>query len=435
MKKPMPVVFAALFVFLVVAVGPASANVLTNPGFENPTVTPPAVDYYGAGAGWIPFNFCYTVSSAIGVTPNTGNQCLKLFGGCCSGAFQQFPAVPGQIWNGGVWMLNWSGDQMTGGQVGAINIEWIQADGSTQSAITPYISNGTFTAATAPVDVWTLQTVTGVAPADAAYARLVIITGDFQPGGPGGAPFFDDAFFEILPGYKLDIKPMSCPNPLNVTMFENTNGNAMFRKGGVLPVAIVGDAANDVYDIDVSSLLLEGVAPLRSHVADVTAPFVGEECGCNEEGPDGIADLTLKFRKAEIIEAIGPVTDGAVIPLTLTGTMLDGTPIQITDCVRISSKEPQIQDSGSSSDATLGHATPNPFNPVTRISFVLPTETEVRLTVYDVGGHVVERLVNGVRSAGEHTVVWNATGRASGVYFYRLEAGSFSETRRMILLK
>jgi len=94
-------------------------------------------------------------------------------------------------------MKNSSADQMANGQVAAVNIEWIQADGSTQSTITPFISNGTFTAATAPVDTWTLQTITGVAPADAAFARFVVITGDFQPGGPGGAPFYDDAFFEM----------------------------------------------------------------------------------------------------------------------------------------------------------------------------------------------------------------------------------------------
>ena len=87
-------------------------------------------------------------------------------------------------------------DPMANGQVAAVNIEWIKADG-TNSDILPFISNGTFTAADAPVDVWTQQTITGPAPDDVAFARLVIITGDFLPGGPGGAPFYDDAFFEL----------------------------------------------------------------------------------------------------------------------------------------------------------------------------------------------------------------------------------------------
>ena len=175
--------------------GSASANVLVNPGFESPS-TNPGVEYFGAGDGWSTFGGGIFTQNNIIATPNSGDQVLKMFGGCCSGAFQQFPTAPGETWNGGVWMLNSSNDQMANGQVAAVNIEWIQADGSTQSAILPFISNGTFTAADAPVDTWTLQTITGDAPADAAFARLVIITGDFQPGGPGGAPFYDDAFFE-----------------------------------------------------------------------------------------------------------------------------------------------------------------------------------------------------------------------------------------------
>jgi len=191
-------VATALLLSLLVAVGPAAAqNVLVNPGFESPS-TLPGVEYYGAGDGWESFGGgIFTVSSAV-VAPNSGDQSVKMFGGCCSGAFQQFATAPGQTWNGGVWMLNSTLDQMANGQVAAVNIEWIQADGTTQSAIIPFISNGTFTAADAPVDEWTLQTITGEAPADAAFARFVVITGDFQPGGPGGAPFFDDAFLELM---------------------------------------------------------------------------------------------------------------------------------------------------------------------------------------------------------------------------------------------
>lgn len=198
MSKLVTIFRVALPVLLLVAAGAASADVLVNPGFESPS-TAPGVEYYGAGDGWNSFGGgIYTVSSAV-VAPNTGDQSVKMFGGCCSGAFQQFPTLPDQMWNGGVWMLNSSVDPMVGGQTAAVNIEWIQADGNTQSTIIPFISNGTFTAADAPADTWTLQTITGVAPADAAFARFVIITGDFQPGGIGGAPFFDDAFLEAGP--------------------------------------------------------------------------------------------------------------------------------------------------------------------------------------------------------------------------------------------
>ena len=193
--KKMLTAFALLLILIAAVGAPSAANVLVNPGFESPVATP---EYWGAGDGWTSWGgSIFTIDATVGIPPNTGNQLLKMFGGCCSGAHQQFPCAPGQTWNGGVWMLNSSNDLMAGGQVAAVNIEWIQADGVTQSTIIPFISNGTFTAASAPIDVWTLQTITGIAPADAAFARLVVITGDFLPGGPGGAPFYDDAFFEI----------------------------------------------------------------------------------------------------------------------------------------------------------------------------------------------------------------------------------------------
>ena len=199
MVKKATTLSIALGLLLALTVSPASAtNLLGNPGFEVPS-TSPGVEYYGAGAPWSNFGGgIFTVNSVVN-TPNTGDQSLKLFGGCCSGTSQQFPALPGQVWNGGVWIKNSSADPMGGGQIAAVNIEWIQADGTTQSGITPFISNGTFDASS-PLDVWTLQTITGPAPADAAFARFVLITGDFASGGPGGAPFYDDAFFELIDG-------------------------------------------------------------------------------------------------------------------------------------------------------------------------------------------------------------------------------------------
>ena len=68
-------------------------------------------------------------------------------------------------------------------------------------------------------------------------------------------------------------------------------------------------------------------------------------------------------------------------------------------------------------------------------AFALLRETRVRLQVYDVRGQVVATLVDEVRSAGRHEVVWDARGAASGVYFYRIETPEFDATRKMILLK
>jgi hypothetical protein len=78
---------------------------------------------------------------------------------------------------------------------------------------------------------------------------------------------------------------------------------------------------------------------------------------------------------------------------------------------------------------------PNPFNPTTTIRYQIPTAETVSLKVYDVLGKEVATLVNGRQEAGNYAVPFNAAGLSSGMYFYRLQAGSFVETRKMMLVK
>ncbi|MCW8805476.1 MAG: T9SS type A sorting domain-containing protein, partial [Ignavibacteriaceae bacterium] len=85
---------------------------------------------------------------------------------------------------------------------------------------------------------------------------------------------------------------------------------------------------------------------------------------------------------------------------------------------------------------------PNPFNPITTIKFSIPSVTlsevegsVVTLKVYDILGNEIATLVNEELPAGEFEVEWNAEKFPSGVYFYQLKAGSFIQTKKMILLK
>jgi hypothetical protein len=78
---------------------------------------------------------------------------------------------------------------------------------------------------------------------------------------------------------------------------------------------------------------------------------------------------------------------------------------------------------------------PNPFNPSTEIGFTLPEAVHVRLVAYDVLGREVGRLVDGAMAAGQHRVRFEASHLPSGTYLYRIEAGAFSQTRRMVLVK
>ena len=90
----------------------------------------------------------------------------------------------------------------------------------------------------------------------------------------------------------------------------------------------------------------------------------------------------------------------------------------------------------------LSQNAPNPFNPATTISYSIPEGVagQVSLKVFDMRGRLVRTLVDEVKEAGNYTIFWDGAAEngnkvASGVYFYRMISGSFSQTRKMVLVK
>jgi hypothetical protein len=141
----------------------------------------------------------------------------------------------------------------------------------------------------------------------------------------------------------VDIKPTSCPNPLNL------------KEKGVLPVAILGTEDLDVTQIDPATVVFwfagdpdpVTISPLRWSTEDVATPFEPylekEDCreDCNQLGADGFMDLTLKFDSPAVIQALGAVQDGQCLVLTIRGNLLEefgGTPIVGEDVVLITKK-------------------------------------------------------------------------------------------------
>ncbi|HSW54311.1 MAG TPA: T9SS type A sorting domain-containing protein [Ignavibacteriaceae bacterium] len=84
---------------------------------------------------------------------------------------------------------------------------------------------------------------------------------------------------------------------------------------------------------------------------------------------------------------------------------------------------------------SLSQNYPNPFNPTTSLQYAIGSRQFVTLKVYDLLGREVATLVNEEKSAGEYEVEFNAATLPSGIYFYQLKAGQYSETKKMILLK
>lgn len=136
----------------------------------------------------------------------------------------------------------------------------------------------------------------------------------------------------------FDIKPGSCPNPLNR------------RSQGVLPAAVLGTADYDVSNIDLSSVMLSradgvggSVSPLEgppgphSTYEDVGTPYGNEDCMCDTSGPDGILDLSMKFGTQDVVDALelGDLAPGSVVELVVSGYLVDGTSFEATDCITI----------------------------------------------------------------------------------------------------
>jgi len=169
--------------------------------------------------------------------------------------------------------------------------------------------------------------------------------GDGWQGGPDESWGIDNIKVVLLREVAVDIKPGSCPNPLNV------------MKKGVLPVAVLGSPEFDVCMVDPASVRLEGVAPIRSAYEDVATPFEGELCDCHELGPDGYLDLTLKFDAREIAGALGQVYDGDLLPLTLTGEDTAGVLLVGTDCVLIIDNRKKVITSVVRDGVTEGQPT------------------------------------------------------------------------------
>lgn len=136
---------------------------------------------------------------------------------------------------------------------------------------------------------------------------------------------------------KMDIKPGGCPNPFNRT------------SNGVLPVSLLGSATFDVHDVVLSSVRIsrEGVAgnlapnegPPGPHSVfdDNASPYTGVACGCTTLNGDGIIDLSMKFKSADLVSALqlNSLSSGALVSLKITGELAGGATFEAQDCIRL----------------------------------------------------------------------------------------------------
>jgi hypothetical protein len=161
-------------------------------------------------------------------------------------------------------------------------------------------------------------------------------------------------------------------------------------------------------------------------------PTVGHIIKINDAG-DTLWTTSISYFNRDLgVRSVTEMPDGSIYATGYTGyqggcVFLSKLGWPDTTNVEISEELPKT--------TTLLSAYPNPFNAQTTISYSLPKASDVSIEIFDITGRKIETIRGGFQQAGEHSLVWNAKDRASGVYFYRIKAGGFEKTERCVLLK
>jgi hypothetical protein len=214
--------------------------------------------------------------------------------------------------------------------------------------------------------------------------------------------------------------------------------------GGVIWSTFIGGTTVDVArDIAFDG---SGNAYVAGHTVSADFPLSDTEfsadivvCKLSDNGTH--LDYTLSIPSGSANRGNGVFVDdnGAVY---FTGTV--GVPASVYASKLQAPQSTTTTDAGTTpAGLSLGRNVPNPFNPSTRITFTIPNKAgsgSVKLSVFDVRGRLVARLVDGPKGSGSYTVTWNGRNRygaevGTGVYFYRLQWNSQTISRRMVLLK
>ncbi len=152
-------------------------------------------------------------------------------------------------------------------------------------------------------------------------------------------------------------------------------------------------------------------------------------------GDDTVSDNQSRKEGGILCDA-GSAYDGLYFAFALGATDTAPTNFTAFDSFRgVITSEPSAVEEEAVAAFAVDQNTPNPFNPTTTIGFTLSEAGHVTVDIYNVAGQKVDTLVNDIMSTGRHSLVWDASGKSAGVYFYSVKSGDFSKTMKMTLLK
>lgn len=206
-----------------------------------------------------------------------------------------------------------------------------------------------------------------------------------------------------------------------------------FPPTGVFEARFIGD------DIGVSELGLGSYYDYRSgdsnfegmveHEIKYQVGASGSQIEIAWDFPEGVSATLEDFFGGAVVSETMSDSGGFVI----TNLAVDKLKMTVTYTVAVTS----IEDLGTltPSEFQLFQNYPNPFNPSTQITYSLRKDTQVRVSVYNLVGQEISRLVDQFQQAGRYDISFRANGLSSGVYIYKIQAGEFSASRKLMLIK
>ena len=237
--------------------------------------------------------------------------------------------------------------------------------------------------------------------------------------------------------YTAYLPPQTAGNNVYYYISATSNNNKTITKPFPAPAGYsnfeVPASATPPYDLALANeTLRDGITVEFRAENSITA-------GTNYIVESG-ASLTLTAGSSVTLTSNFTVEQGAIFNANTDLENLSAEIIAAEDEYKLNQTTTAINDndmtdSSLPTEYSLSNNYPNPFNPTTNIDYAIPANGRVTIKVYNILGQVVSELVNAYKSAGRYSVTFNASTLSSGVYFYRIEAGEFVQTKKLVLSK
>jgi len=336
----------------------------------------------------------------------------------------------------------------------------IAAQGAKVGIVVGERSNMTVLLSTNNGDTWSEQTIWTIHPDSGKLAQGAT---ELIPDGSVAAIFDNDGNFHIVSGSYLGIGDStwteqtfySLTAPVRhwsqATGWQNIafppndtlivpQGGGVGRDGGIASQVDIGvGAGKNLY------VTYESVVPIKDDSAgyvDHIFALASTNGGTAWSAPKDLTpDPGFSYQFAMLADLVDANLHIVYNASVTAGNSVQGqfaarlTPVMYLKVPASSLTAVKETATGIANKYTLDQNFPNPFNPTTNINFTLANSGNVKLTVFNVLGQEVATLLNGYKSAGSYTVDFNASTLSSGVYFYALTAGSFTDVKKMVLMK